>query len=138
MAHLTATTYHELINKVPEASTRVIGNNTKASHIRTTAEFGSRYVDVTLHDHRIITLFEDGIVEFTMCGYGTVTTRERLNHFLVPLGFRVSQSNYQQILTRLSDGKTIPVDSYGSYTIQNGKVYRGSRHFAYYHHEVMA
>lgn len=119
MAHLTASTYADLINIVPVGSTRIIGNNTKASTYSESLAGSRNYVvDVRLHGHSIITLARGDWAEFSMCGYGTVTTRERLNHFLVPLGFRVSQNKGEQVLTRLSDGISVQIDPYGRYVVQ--------------------
>ena len=112
MARLTASTHTDLVKTIPVHSSRVIGNNTRASRGGDT----TNRVDVYLHDHLIVSLWCDH-AEFRMAGYGTVTTRERLNHFLIPLGFRVSQHKGVQQLTRLSDGMTTPIGTGETYTI---------------------
>ena len=56
-----------------------------------------------LHGHKIAFWDEDHngeILSFSMCGWGTVTTRERLNSLFYVLGFDMSvyQKNFSQIL----------------------------------------
>jgi hypothetical protein len=47
---------------------------------------------VSLHGHDIVKLHGDGSVSFTMAGWPTVTTKDRVNAFL-PGGFRVFHEN---------------------------------------------
>lgn len=56
-----------------------------------------------LHGHKIAFWDEDHngeILSFSMCGWGTVTTRERLNSLFHVLGFNMSiyQKNFEQML----------------------------------------
>ena len=56
-----------------------------------------------LHGHKIAFWDEDHngeILSFNMCGWGTVTTRERLNSLFYVLGFDMSvyQKNFSQML----------------------------------------
>jgi len=66
-----------------------IGNNTVAR----LAEDG--IVTVSLHGHDIVRLSADGDTAWTLAGWPTVTTRERVNQFL-PDGQRVYQVAGQQ------------------------------------------
>ena len=72
-------------------------NGTPAAAARTTTDGQT----VWLHGNRIAQREQDGSVWVTLAGWGTVTTRERLNticHVLgVPFGF--CQRNHEQFLT---------------------------------------
>tara|TARA_R110000764_G_scaffold212847_1_gene299214 strand:+ start:230 stop:547 length:318 start_codon:yes stop_codon:yes gene_type:complete len=58
-----------------------------------------------LHGHEIATRHDDGKISISMCGWGTVTTRERLNGLLRMVGasFSISQRNYSQCLVNHAD-----------------------------------
>jgi len=100
MAHLEATTYKQLDDLLGHRWQRKIGNNTVASR------HGDRF-DVTLHDTRIVTLHKNGSVEFTLGGWATTTTRERINHFLRPLGLNVFQKAGNQYLYGYNGNQSI-------------------------------
>lgn len=93
MAKLTATTYQSLVNlhHRRSKSTVRIGNNT-------ISEFDGDEVVIRLHGHEIITLHHTGLVRFSLAGFPTVTTRDRINQFL-PAGFRLYQSNWEQLVS---------------------------------------
>lgn len=97
MAKLKATTYKELrelhgdFGTPKFRDTVTIGNNTKSEH-HGYYQFGACYI--TLHGHRIV-MVTPRTVAFTLTGWPTVTTRERINQFL-PDGFGVYQAGYRQ------------------------------------------
>ena len=62
----------------------------------TTAERDDDEIVVRLHGHPIVSLQPDCVM-FTLAGYGTVTTRERVNQFIRPLGHYVAQRDYLQV-----------------------------------------
>ena len=69
-----------------------IGNNTTAEH----RSDGMPGHVIRLHGHPIVTTNGSGEAEsFSLCGYGTVTTRERVNQFL-PQWVSVCQRDYVQ------------------------------------------
>lgn len=105
MAKLAATTFHGL-NRMLSGSTttRKIGNNTVATRC-----WESDNIAITLHGHRIVELAPNGDVMFTLAGYPTVTTRERVNQFL-PAGFRLYQSDWTQYLSTRT-GEILPLTS---------------------------
>ena len=95
MAKLTATTWDDL-NKVvrQEESWKKIGHNTHARFDPTL----SCYV-IRLHSSEIVQIRNvrerpDNPIAFTLAGYNTVTTRERVNQFLRPLGYSVFTRKY--------------------------------------------
>ncbi len=96
MAKLTATDYYGLARHLDGARSGRIGHNTTGSLIMHGDRVG---VEVRLHGHHIITLWDDGSAIFTMCGWGTVTTRDRLNQLLPP-NFSVGQSQGVQMVQR--------------------------------------
>ena len=85
MAKLKATTYQSLVTNVFKGFdvenfvTRKIGNNTTAEFVP--SEFFKRDILIRLHGHPIVRL-EKEAVNFTLAGYNTVTTRERVNQFI--------------------------------------------------------
>lgn len=102
MAKLTATTFSGLARHLDGARSNRIGHNTTGTLVQ---HEGRRGVEVRLHGHHIITLWEDNTAIFTMCGYGTVTTRERLNQ-LLPMPFGVTQNKGVQEVIRRWDYST--------------------------------
>ena len=75
-------------------------NNRRTKTISNTHTDGESFF---LHGHKIAFWDEDHngeILSFNMCGWGTVTTRERLNSLFHVLGFNMSiyQKNWSQIL----------------------------------------
>tara|TARA_R100001082_G_scaffold25606_1_gene12641 strand:+ start:577 stop:987 length:411 start_codon:yes stop_codon:yes gene_type:complete len=87
----------------------------KAFNDRRTKSLGNSHTDgegLYLHGHKIAFWDEDHngeILSFSMCGWGTVTTRERLNSLFHVLGFGISikQKNHEQVL--MFKGKNIPI-----------------------------
>lgn len=85
MAKLAATNYYEIYAflQMRNRMTYPIGHNTKAKLFLKNNKVEIR---VTLHDHLIAILHQDGTVDATLAGYDTVTTRNRLNQ-LAPEGW---------------------------------------------------
>lgn len=90
MAQLKATTFSELTNLFQAGFNGKLGHNTFCR------EAGDAFI-VTLHQSDIVKVFRDH-VEFTLAGFNTVTTRERINQFL-PRGVGVSTRKGQALLT---------------------------------------
>lgn len=90
MAKLKSTDYRRLVELCERGrGACAIGNNTTA---RTEPE---GVVVVSLHGHDIVRLFSDGDTAWTLAGWPTVTTRERVNQFL-PIGQKVYQHRGEQ------------------------------------------
>ena len=77
---------------------------------------------VLYHDNVIAQFFEDGSRMLTNCGYGTVSTRERLNS-MAPAGVGFVQRDYAQQVhvrqgdntpARVIDGGTVWIDRDGN------------------------
>lgn len=77
MAKLMATTYDELFPILSEAHNnyRVIGNNTSA-------KLENGVITITLHGSDIVMLHRNGDILFSLAGFNSLTTRERINHFI--------------------------------------------------------
>lgn len=105
MAKLAATTFHGLDRFLGSKTARTIGNNT-------TAERDAGAILVRLHGHHIVTVERDESVAFNLAGWNTVTTRDRVNSFI--LG-KVSTRKGQAFLTTWSGGveKVQPIESSG-------------------------
>lgn len=91
MAKLKADSYESLCNLMANKAVGqsvVIGNNTLA-------EKRDGYFIVSLHGHDIMYVHHDH-VDFTLAGYPTVRTRDRINSFLRE--DRVIQKNHNQYL----------------------------------------
>ena len=76
---------------------------------------------VLYHENVIAKFFEDGSTVLSNCGYGTVSTRERLNS-MAPAGVGFVQRDYAQQVhvrqgddtpARVIDGGTVRIDSDG-------------------------
>ena len=91
-------------------------NHKKASAARTRTDGQSVY----LHDNQIA-WWNYGDVKpalcFSMAGWGTVTTRERINGILEASGsnWRLCQRDYAQFIINTRTEKLVPIDQYRSY-----------------------
>lgn len=114
MAKLKATNYKDLAELLYNKTQVTIGNNTTAEWVP--GDFGRRDILTRLHEHPIVRLETDsgftdgsGPTNFTLAGYDTVTTRDRVNQFISNdfVGVnRVHQKNYVQMLN------DEPIDKY--------------------------
>lgn len=117
MAKLSATTYKELHEKVGTDYRKKIGHNTWATHELHRDPMGhmrDTYV-IRLHNSDIVRLWDPqerphDPIAFSLAGWPTVTTRERINQFLRPLGFGVwTKRRVQYMDTRRGE---LEIDSY--------------------------
>jgi hypothetical protein len=115
MAKLTATTYDDLYNVLTDENVEeaVIGNNTTAFLNQRSCEIET--VKVALHGSVIAVLYANDKVAFSLAGYPTVTTRERINQFL-PSGYKVVQRGGVQFVS-LPDGTYKELNPLRTYTI---------------------
>lgn len=90
MAKLAATTYPDLLRllKGKRDGRATIGNNTVAT-IVIGPDMDEPEIRVHLHGKHIVTL-TPGSIAYSLAGWPTVTTRERINHFL-PSDVKVAQ-----------------------------------------------
>ena len=115
MAQLIADTRSALADLLAERGKRerTIGNNTTARNVVP----GDDIIVVALHGRDIAELYRGPKAEgirFTEACWPTVTTRDRLNTLLRPVGARIHQRDWQQYVT-LADGSThaiVPCDWY--------------------------
>jgi hypothetical protein len=101
MAKLKMTRWTELVYRIPEGEARVIGNNTVATHDYVD---GRHVIVIRLHGHAIVRFCAPSPtaqpnMAFTLAGWPTVTTRERVNQFIAIHGWRVIQSDWTQYIT---------------------------------------
>ena len=89
------TTWAALTGKVRLGDTQRIGNNTDAENDGGT-------VRIYLHGHEIVRVTRTR-VEFSLAGYPTTTTRDRVNRFL-PARYHVRQVDFAQYLCDRWDG----------------------------------
>lgn len=90
MANLKRTDYRGLVELCEQGrGAAVIGHNTTAALDK------DGTVTVSLYGHPIVKLYADGDTAWTLAGWPTVTTRERVNQFL-PAGQRVFQHRGEQ------------------------------------------
>lgn len=129
MATLASNTYsglYELHNSGMHKDSRVIGNNTTSSIDRVTD-----IIIISLHGSDIVFLYPDGTIEFTLAGWPTVTTRERVNHFLRRTNAYVHQHKYEQFVS-FGTGNDIKINSRDHYVVlgagfgESPNLYNGS------------
>ena len=110
-------TYAQAERMLKGRSRRKVLNNTDL--MRSAIDGGC--IVVLYHDNVIAQFFEDGSRMLTNCGYGTVSTRERLNS-MAPAGVGFVQRDYAQQVhvrqgddtpARVIDGGTVRIDSDG-------------------------
>lgn len=68
---------------------RRIGHNTSVEELH-----GDRY-GVRLHSTFVVVFEPDGKVTLNSAGWKTVTTQDRINQIIRPMGFVISQKNYE-------------------------------------------
>lgn len=100
MAKLIATNYDDLLRILTESGgTKKIGHNT-------VAELDEWDIIITLHGHEILRLQDGGRTMFNLAGWGTVTTRERINQFIKGRIYQKDNTQYYE---------NEPIDAYGWY-----------------------
>lgn len=82
MANISLTTFDQIAPKIKNDGTKKLGNNTWAQ----ASDDGSVIV-VRLHGNAIVKLHRDGRVEVNLCGWHTLTTRDRLSQFVPGVRF---------------------------------------------------
>ena len=98
---------------------RAFYNGQAASAARTTTDGNT----VWLHGNKIAWRTEAGDIGFTLAGWPTVTTRERINGILKTFGYGywgVSQCKGDQYLMYLAE-KVMPLDGSGSFYLSDLK-----------------
>lgn len=83
-----------------------IANNT-TSHVSTDGS-----ITIELHGNPIFKIHDGGRYSFSLAGYGTVTTRDRVNqliHHFIRQGIYVHQKDWEQYLT--VNGETYGLDT---------------------------
>lgn len=109
--HETPTRYYER---------RKLGNNTYS-----TLDPLTRIITVRYHNTDIMKLAPDGLIEIYMGGFGTITTRERIDAFVGP-SWSVYQKDFVQYLCHNSRGSTA-IDPRIHYILHpDGKLTEGS------------
>lgn len=103
-------------------------DNTEVRRNGLEPEQGLPPVDLLLHGHRIARRRSDGCLDVSMCGWGTPTTRERLDAAL-PLGLGICQRKGRQYWSARGpwchyDGQE--VNPYATYTVCPHSYYIGS------------
>lgn len=111
MAKLKGTTYNELATILGDSDReRKIGHNTWAGW-DTAGDFSGEsrnVINVRLHGHLIVRLYSTGAVYISDAGWGTVTTRDRLNQFL-PRRWYICQRDHEQFIgDRRNDHELTP------------------------------
>lgn len=87
-------------------------------------EVGLDYLTIRYHNTNIVKLYHNGDVEFTMGGFGTVTTRQRINWFL-PFG-RLHQVAYGQYFSH--NGESVPILTDARYLLRNNEIKEVNEH----------
>lgn len=118
MAKLKGTDYASLDKLLRGGITyRTIGNNTAAERL------DNGTIRAQVHNHPIVDLGADGSIAFTLAGWPTVITRERVNQFL-PADQGVYQDDWEQYWRRGAWGSeechSVPLDSTDWYVAQEG------------------
>jgi hypothetical protein len=105
MAKMKATprTYAQAVEALAGRDSVKLGNNTLLEK-RGYVQNDSVHIAVRLHSTDIVCFFPDGRVTLHSGGYRTMTTKERLNQFIVST---VYQKNYNWFVYRASDGSTV-------------------------------
>lgn len=96
------TTYAEAEKALRGRQVRTIVNNTRASRR------DKDTVEVQYHGNTIATFHADGRREFTTCGWGTVSTHERLNA-MVPYGVGFVRRDYAGQVQVRHEGEFVAV-----------------------------
>lgn len=98
--HFTYDELHEQLTRKgrrhPENGLAIAGN-TRAFLWNPSDPDGASDIHVRYHNSWVTVLHWDGVVDFSLAGWPTVTTRQRINSFLGP-DFKLRQEKYRQLL----------------------------------------
>lgn len=126
MAKLAATNFHDLAQFIEPGTVRRLGHNTVVyrTEAPTPDDPWNGYY-ITLHGYPIFDMHQNVLTgksfwEFTLAGWSTVTTRDRINQ-LLPAGYRVVQRDWVQYLI-CPDGNWVELDSTYWYSINDHTV----------------
>ena len=86
-------TYKQIDAYLGSKDARTIANNTTARRGESSDASATPIISVYLHGHEIATLASRWI-GIRDAGWQTVTTKDRLNRLLAPIGYSISQKDY--------------------------------------------
>lgn len=117
--------YHALATYLGKRDSRTLAHNTFVTRMGPEGP-----IDVVFHYTHILSFDLDGNVTVNTNGYHTVTTKQRLNQFLVPHGYRISSVRYHWFVYNLRTGEKQPYEdgmklSLGSTVTPGNLAYRG-------------
>ena len=119
MAKLLSTDFTTLLKSMPNSGTITIGNNTEARIGYRNNIMVPRNVEITisLYQTDIVKMFPDESMAFSLGGFPTTTTKERINQFLIDYNYKVITEKRTLYLVNLSNNTREKINDTGWYTI---------------------
>ena len=119
MAKLLSTDFAILLKSMPNSGTMKIGNNTEARIEYRSNITVPRNVEMTisLYQTDIVKMFPDESMAFSLGGFPTTTTKERVNQFLIGYNYKVITEKGTLYLVNLSNNTREKINEYDWYTI---------------------
>lgn len=99
-------TFNSLSMAMDEADVSVIGvgNKTEASKILYDSGTGEVVIEIQLHGHTVVRLYENGTLRLFDCGFFTKTTKKRMNAALMGIGKHLVAVNRRTKIYTISTG----------------------------------
>ena len=119
MAKLLSTDFAILLKSMPNSRTLNIGYNTEVRVEYRNNIMVPRNVEMTvsLYQTDIVKMFPDESMAFSLGGFPTTTTKERVNQFLINYNYKVITEKGALYLVNLSNNTREKINEYDWYTI---------------------
>lgn len=119
MVKLLSTDFAILLKSMPNSGTITIGNNTEARISYRNNIMVPRNVEITisLYQTDIVKMFPDESMAFSLGGFPTVTTKERINQFLIGYDYKVITEKGTLYLVNLSNNTREKINDTSWYSI---------------------
>ena len=104
MAKLMSTDFAILLNAMPNSGIMTIGNNTEARIAYRNNITVPKNVEMTISLYKtdVVKMFPDESMAFSLGGFPTTTTKERVNQFLINYNYKVITEKGTLYLVNLS------------------------------------
>jgi hypothetical protein len=119
MAKLLSTDFAILLNAMPNSGIMTIGNNTEARIVYRDNIMVPNRVEMTISLYKtdVVKMFPDESMAFSLGGFPTTTTKERVNQFLIGYNYKVITEKGTLYLVNLSSNTRESINDTEWYTI---------------------
>lgn len=119
MAKLMSTDFAILLNAMPNSGIMTIGNNTEARIVYRDNIMVPNRVEMTISLYKtdVVKMFPNESMAFSLGGFPTTTTKERVNQFLINYNYKVITEKGTLYLVNLSSNTRESINDTEWYSI---------------------